>query len=92
MDQHGVSKLQINSSQALSGVVALCLPLVMGWLSDPLGRKWILAGCYLLSGAGLVVLAFSMSLRQFYMFTASGVSRSPAPRHFCYCLSRRTLN
>ena len=68
MDQQGFSKLAINSTQSVSGAVALCLPLVLGWLSDRVGRKWILVGSYLVSAAGLVVLALSTALWQFYMF------------------------
>jgi MFS family permease len=70
MDQHGLSKLAINSTQAVSGAVALGLPLLLGWISDRVGRRWILAGCYLLSAAGLVVLAYATALWQFYLFAA----------------------
>jgi MFS family permease len=70
MDQQGFSKLAINSTQSVSGVVALCLPLALGWLSDRVGRKWILVGSYLVSAVGLVVLALSTTLWQFYLFAA----------------------
>jgi MFS family permease len=70
MDQQGFSKLAINSTQAVSGAVALCLPLALGWLSDRVGRKWILVVSYLVSAAGLVVLALATRLWQFYVFAA----------------------
>jgi len=69
-DQQGFSKLAINSTQAASGLVALCLPLVLGRLSEKVGRKWTLVACYLLSAAGLVVLTVATALWQFYVFAA----------------------
>jgi MFS family permease len=68
MDQHGFSKLAINLTQSMSGVVGLCVSLALGWLSDKVGRRWVLVGCYLLTSAALLVLGLSQRLWHFYLF------------------------
>ncbi|HTZ51359.1 MAG TPA: MFS transporter, partial [Spirochaetia bacterium] len=70
MNQQGFPKLSINVTQSISGVVSLSLPLVLGWLSDRIGRKWILAGSYLVVSMGLLVLAWSHAFCQFGLFAA----------------------
>ena len=59
MDQHGFSKLTINLTQSVSGAVGLCLSVALGWLSDRVGRRWVLVGSYALTGAAFLVLGFS---------------------------------
>ena len=59
MDQFGFSKLTISVTQSMSGAVSLTVPLVLGWLSDRIGRRWIMVSSYLVVSAGLLVLASS---------------------------------
>ena len=68
MNQHGFSKLTINLTQSMSGAAGLCAALALGWLSDKVGRRWVLVGSYLLTSAGLLVLGFSQQLWHFYVF------------------------
>jgi MFS family permease len=68
MDQYGFSKLTISVTQSMSGVVSLTVPLVLGWLSDKIGRRWILVGSYLVVSAGLLVLASAQAFWQFGLF------------------------
>lgn len=68
MDQHGFSKLTINLTQSVSGVVGLALTLVLGWLSDRIGRRSIMIGSFLLTAGALLVLAVSAALWEFYLF------------------------
>jgi MFS family permease len=56
------SAVAIASTRAISGAVAIPLPVVIGWLLDRLDRKHLLALCYLLGFAGLLVLPVSASL------------------------------
>ena len=46
MDEMGFTATKITSAAAVGGVVALGLSLLAGWLSDRVGRKWLLAACY----------------------------------------------
>jgi MFS family permease len=56
----------IASTAAVGGAVTLPFLPLMGWLSDQLGRKRLLALCYLLGMAGLLILAASVSLWHFW--------------------------
>jgi MFS family permease len=62
------SRSAITLTAALQGLVSLALPLGMGWLSDRFGRRWILIASCAATSAGLVLLAFSRSLWQFFVF------------------------
>lgn len=68
MNQHGFSKLTINLTQSMQGAVGLCVAFALGWLSDRVGRKWVLVGSYVLIGAGMLVLGLSQQLWHFYVF------------------------
>jgi MFS family permease len=70
MDQHGFSKLTISLTQSVSGMAGLGLSFTLGWLSDKVGRRWVLVGSCALTGAALLVLGFSRLLWQFYAFAA----------------------
>jgi MFS family permease len=59
--------LSISSAGAVSGIVAMPLPLLMGWLSDRTGRKIYLYLGYMTGIASLSVLAISTSLWHFYI-------------------------
>jgi MFS family permease len=66
MDEMGFNAKAISSAAAVGGAVALGLSLLAGWLSDRVGRKWLLAVCYFGGAAGLIVLLAATSLVQFW--------------------------
>ncbi|HET6452102.1 MAG TPA: MFS transporter [Spirochaetia bacterium] len=76
MNEMGFPKLTINVTQSMSGVVSLALPLLLGWLSDRVGRRWILAGSYLMVSAGLLVLASAHAFWQFGIYAGMIASLS----------------
>jgi len=67
MDELGFGALAISSTGAVGGLVAMPIPLVMGWLSDRTGRKIYLYLGYLACIASLAVLAISTHLWNFYL-------------------------
>ena len=68
MSSGGFSKSAITLTASIGGLVALCVPLFLGWLSDRIGRRWILIATYLLTSASLGLLAFSLDAWHFYVF------------------------
>ncbi len=64
------SNAEITSTVAVSGLVTLPFPVLVGFLSDRLGRLQFLALCYAAGGAGLVVYAASVALWQFWLASA----------------------
>jgi MFS family permease len=60
----------IASAAAAGGLVTLPLPLLIGWLSDRLGRKPFLVLCYLLSMGGLIALSAASQLWHFWASSA----------------------
>jgi DHA1 family tetracycline resistance protein-like MFS transporter len=67
MSRGGFSKFAINVTTSISGIVILCISLLLGWLSDRIGRRWIMIVIYLVMSASLVLLAFSRTIWQFYV-------------------------
>jgi MFS family permease len=67
MDGLGFSAAAISSTGAAGGAVSLPLPLVVGWLSDRLGRRRFLVAAYLAGAVGLVLLARSAALWHFWV-------------------------
>ncbi len=67
MNELGFISAAISSTAAVGGVVTLPLPPLVGWLSDRVGRKRLMASCYLASAMGLSVLAVSISLWHFWV-------------------------
>ena len=65
MSDLGFGAMAIASTGAVGGIVAMPLPLLMGWLSDRTGRKIFLYLGYLAGIASLSVLAISTSLWHF---------------------------
>lgn len=59
--------LAISSTSAVSGLVAVPLPLLLGWLSDRTGRKMYLYSGYLAGMASLSILAVATSLWHFFL-------------------------
>jgi len=72
MNKLGFSPLDINSTGAIGGLVAMPFPLLMGWISDRIGRKTFLYTAYLLGFASFVLLAFSTALWHFLAAFALG--------------------
>jgi MFS family permease len=67
MGEMGFAATAISSAVAAGGVVSLGASLLAGWLSDRVGRKWLLGACYLGGAAGLAVLAVATSLPHFWL-------------------------
>jgi MFS family permease len=67
MNDLGFSAAAISSTGAISGAVTLPLPPLLGWLSDRVGRKRLMALCYLAGTVGLLALAVSVSLWHFWV-------------------------
>jgi len=70
MDNLEFSPLEISSTGAMGGLIALPFPLVMGWLSDRIGRKTFLFLGYLSALVSIAVLAFSKMLWNFWVALA----------------------
>jgi predicted MFS family arabinose efflux permease len=68
MNLGGFSKSAITMTASIGGLVALCLPLFLGWLSDKIGRKWVLIAAHIITSASLILLAFSGTAWHFYVF------------------------
>jgi MFS family permease len=66
MDQRGFLAGAISSTAAVSGLVTLPLTPLLGWLSDRMSRKLLLALCYLAGAIGLWWLATSGVLWHFW--------------------------
>ncbi len=67
--------LEITSTGAIGGLMAMPFPLLMGWLSDRIDRKTFLFVGFLTALASLVLLAFSKSLWNFwFVFALLGIS------------------
>jgi MFS family permease len=67
MDELGFGAADISITSAVSEVPILPLPLLLGWLSDRVGRKRFLTLCFLSATAGLLGLVFSTSLWHFWI-------------------------
>jgi MFS family permease len=74
MAGHGFESTAISSTMAIGGAITLPLPLVMGWLSDRLGRKWFLGASYLMGTLGALVLPSSLSLWHFWVVSSLGTA------------------
>lgn len=69
MDQLGFSATAISLATAIGGAISLPMPLIIGWLSDRLGRRRLLLGCL---GAGVfALLAFAYAGSAWTFWAAS---------------------
>ena len=68
MDQRSFSRLTVDLTASISGLVTLGLPPLLGWLSDRVQRRGILGVAFLVSSASIVTLAFSREPWHFYGF------------------------
>lgn len=70
MNRLGLDATAIASTTAVSGFVTLPLPFLIGALSDRLGRRQLLALCYLCVALGTLTLVGATSLWHFWVSTA----------------------
>jgi MFS family permease len=70
MDNLGFAATAITSTGVIAGLVMLPFPLILGWLSDRLGRKRMMIICYASYALCMVIYAFSKSLWQFWIATS----------------------
>jgi len=70
MKELGFASTAISSTAAVSGLVMLPFPLLLGLLSDKIGRKNLIMLCHLARCLALTVLTFSVSLWHFWMFAS----------------------
>jgi len=70
MAELGFLSAAVSSTEALGGAVSLTLLPLIGWLSDRVGRRRLLASCFLVSAVGLAVLAVSVAYWHFLLASA----------------------
>lgn len=70
MSQLDFPATAISLSSAVGGIISLPAPLVLGWLSDRIGRRRLMLACYLAGLAGLAVLAWASGLAGFWCASA----------------------
>jgi len=63
MSDLGFGAMAISITGAVSGLISMPLPLLLGWLSDRTGRKVYLYLGYAAASTGLILLAFSNRFR-----------------------------
>ena len=61
------SATAIASTGAVGGAIALPLPVLLGWLSDCIGRKPLMMLCYLAGLLSMLILSISTSLWHFWV-------------------------
>jgi MFS family permease len=66
MDQMGFSSTAIAGTMAASGIVMIVAPLLIGWLSDRLGRKPFLLFCYFIFALAALMTAWASAYWQFF--------------------------
>jgi MFS family permease len=57
----------ISSAVAVGSAITLPVPALVGWLSDRIGRRGLIAACYLLGALGMALLMVSTSLWHFWL-------------------------
>lgn len=67
MDQLGYDASQISGVVAIGGAISLPFPLILGWLSDRIGRYRLIALCYLMTMSSLAIMVFATQLWQFWL-------------------------
>jgi MFS family permease len=67
MNTLGFDSTAVSSTVAVGAAVTLPLPPLLGWLSDRIGRKRLIALCYLAGGLGLLVQAASVEMWHFWL-------------------------
>ena len=74
MDRLQFDATAISVAGAVGSLVTLPLPLLVGWLSDRLGRKPFLIFIYLMNGLALLILAVAFDLWHFWAVSALQVT------------------
>jgi MFS family permease len=69
MDNLQFSSSAITSTVVVGSVIMLPFPLLIGWLSDKIGRKILMVLCYISIALSLLLLAFSKTLLHFWVLT-----------------------
>ncbi|MBZ0297859.1 MAG: MFS transporter [Anaerolineae bacterium] len=67
MDAQNFSASAITSVIAISGFISMPLPLLSGWISDRLGRRFTLIACYGLVAVGVAMLIPASALWHFWI-------------------------
>ena len=67
MNNLGFTATAISSTSVIAGLVSLPFPFILGWLSDRLGRKRMMAICYASYALCMVMFAISKSLWHFWI-------------------------
>jgi len=70
MNGRGYQPTAISTAAAIGSALTLPLPLVLGWLSDRLGRKPLLLACFAAPVLGLLVQLSAVALWQFWLASA----------------------
>jgi MFS transporter, DHA1 family, multidrug resistance protein len=70
MDGLNYDATAISIANAMGGLIALPLPILVGWLSDRVGRKSMLIFCFIATGIALIVLLGATDLWQFWLSSA----------------------
>jgi MFS family permease len=70
MDALDFDATTISNAGGIGALLVLPLPLLVGWLSDRLGRKPFIFVCYLVSGLGLLVLTAASAEWHFWAASA----------------------
>lgn len=96
MNGLGFDPRSITNAIAVSGLVTLPMPLLVGWLSDRIGRKQLLMGSYGLASIGALVLVSALHLPQFWLsavlFALSGSAISAGYAYVTDLVSPQNLS
>ncbi len=70
MKERAFSNAAITTTAAVGGIVSLPFPLILGWISDKVGRRTVMIASFLAGTACLLLLIISRSLWQFWTAAA----------------------
>jgi len=92
----GFTASEVSTANAIGGLITIPVTLLIGMLSDKLGRKTFLLLGYVVAMAGSLILVGAQTLWQFWMVSslvlaARSVISSMAPAYATDILHRRTL-
>lgn len=78
MDHLHFDSAAISGAVSIGGFVSLPFPFLLGWMSDRMSRYWLIVVCFLINAIGLIELAQSTALWQFWVSSIllSGVGLS----------------
>ena len=85
MDEKGFTNSAITVTAAVGGIVSLPFPLVLGWISDRVGRKSVMMASFLAGVACLLFLVIARTLWQFWgvaaLMSLHAISMSIGPAY-----------